>query len=102
MSQNSQLQSSRKINRQTCLFMIYLCLMLKKRGQPVVGKILDTAERLFYTQGFDSTGINQVIEEADIAKASLYKHFKSKTDLLVGYLSRLDERWFDRLVADIG
>ncbi|MBB6129553.1 TetR/AcrR family transcriptional regulator [Mucilaginibacter lappiensis] len=75
--------------------------MIKQRGQVVVDKILDTAERLFFKPGYNITGINQVIEEADIAKASLYKHFKSKTDLLVAYLQRLHERWFDKLEADV-
>lgn len=73
--------------------------MKKLRGQIVIDKILDTAERLFYEQGYCNTGINQVIEEADIAKASLYKHFESKTDLLVAYLQRFHERWFGRLEA---
>lgn len=50
-------------------------------------RILETASRLFYTQGYNSTGINQVIKEADVAKASLYQHFPSKEDLLVEYLS---------------
>jgi AcrR family transcriptional regulator len=77
--------------------MIYLCLMKKQRGQIVTDKILDTAERLFYTQGYCNTGINQVIEEADIAKGSLYKHFETKTDLLVAYIQRGHERWFSRL-----
>lgn len=75
--------------------------MIKKRGQPVIDKILDTAGRLFYTQGYNNTGINQVIEEADIAKGSLYKHFESKTDLMVGYLQKAHELWYDRLVADV-
>ncbi len=75
--------------------------MIKQRGQVVVDKILDTAERLFFKQGYNITGINQVIEEADIAKASLYKHFESKTDLLVAYLQRFHERWFDKLEADV-
>jgi AcrR family transcriptional regulator len=75
--------------------------MIKQRGQVVVDKILDTAERLFFKQGYNITGINQVIEEADIAKASLYKHFESKTDLLVAYLQRTHERWFDKLGADV-
>jgi AcrR family transcriptional regulator len=73
--------------------------MIKQRGQIVVDKILDTAERLFFKQGYNITGINQVIEEADIAKASLYKHFDSKTDLLVAYLQRFHESWFERLKA---
>ncbi|MVM31375.1 TetR family transcriptional regulator [Spirosoma sp. HMF4905] len=76
--------------------MAYLCVM-KQRGQVVVDKILDTAERLFYAQGYSNTGINQVIEEADIAKASLYKHFDTKTDLLVAYIQRTHERWFNRI-----
>ncbi|WP_198174841.1 TetR/AcrR family transcriptional regulator [Spirosoma arboris] len=70
---------------------------MKQRGQVVVDKILDTAERLFYAQGYSNTGINQVIEEADIAKASLYKHFDTKTDLLVAYIQRTHERWFNRI-----
>jgi AcrR family transcriptional regulator len=74
---------------------------MKQRGQVVINKILDTAERLFYNQGYNTTGINQVIEEADIAKASLYKHFETKADLLVAYVQRTHERWYDRLEAAI-
>ncbi len=51
------------------------------------GRIVDVASRLFYTQGYNSTGINQVIKEAEVAKASLYQYFPSKEDLLVEYLS---------------
>lgn len=75
--------------------------MKKSRGQAVVDKIVDTAEKLFYEQGYCNTGINQVIEEADIAKASLYKHFESKTDLLVAYLQRFHQQWFERLQAAV-
>ena len=75
---------------------------MKTRGQAVTDKILDTAERLFYTQGYHATGINQVIEEADIAKGSLYKHFTSKADLMAGYMQRLHTQWYERLTAFIG
>lgn len=74
---------------------------MKQRGQVVIDKILDTADRLFYHQGYSNTGINQLIEEADIAKASLYKHFETKADLLVAYVQRTHERWFARLEAAI-
>ncbi|SEW35888.1 TetR/AcrR family transcriptional regulator [Chitinophaga arvensicola] len=51
-------------------------------------RILNTACELFYQQGYQATGINQIIEEAGIAKASLYQHFPSKEALLTEYLGR--------------
>ena len=65
----------------------------------VVEKILDTADRLFYEQGFNLTGINQIIEEAGISKPSLYNHFRSKDALLLAYLDRLSTSWFAGLDA---
>ncbi len=59
------------------------------KGKNKVGareRIVETACRLFYTQGYNATGINQVIAEAEVAKASLYQHFPSKEDLLEEYL----------------
>ncbi len=53
----------------------------------VRNQIVETASRLFYKQGYNGTGINQIIEEAGVAKASLYQHFHSKEDLLVEYLT---------------
>ena len=49
-------------------------------------KILNTASDLFYRNGYNLTGINEIIEKAGVAKASLYKHFPSKDDLAVAYL----------------
>ena len=51
-------------------------------------KLVDTAGRLFYSQGYQATGINQIIEEADVCKASFYNHFPTKEDLLVAWLER--------------
>lgn len=67
------------------------------RDSAVKDRILDTASRLFYDQGYHVTGINQIIEEADIARASLYNHFPSKTDLLLAYLDRTHAEWFEDL-----
>lgn len=61
--------------------------MSKETPQPRE-RILDTAYRLFLGQGYNSTGINQIIEEAEVAKASFYQHFKSKEDLCVGVLEK--------------
>ena len=62
-------------------------------------KILETASRLFFEQGYNLTGINQIIEEADIARGSLYNHFKSKNDLLLSYLREAEVRYFAKLDA---
>jgi AcrR family transcriptional regulator len=64
---------------------IYICLV-KATETGVKEQIIETASRLFYTQGYNLTGINQIIEEAGVAKASLYYHFPSKEDLCVEYL----------------
>lgn len=64
------------------------------RKVTVRDKILETAATLFYNQGYVQTGINQIVAEADIAIGSLYKHFKSKNDLLYSYLEQEDIRFF--------
>ena len=60
-------------------------------------RILDVASRLFYEQGYNSTGINQIIDEAGIARGSLYNHFPSKRDLLTAYIEQAEELWFAEL-----
>ncbi|GMN09643.1 TetR/AcrR family transcriptional regulator [Croceitalea sp. MTPC9] len=50
--------------------------------------IVDVASKLFYTQGYNATGINEVIAKSEIAKATLYHHFKSKEDICIAYLEQ--------------
>ena len=75
--------------------------MTQPRGQQVVDKILDSANKLFYRQGYNLTGINQIIEDAGVAKGSLYQHFQSKADLLVGYIELNRQGWFTRLKTQV-
>lgn len=60
-------------------------------------RILETACRLFYKQGYNNTGINQILEEAKVAKASLYQHYGSKEDVAVEYLKAGRIEWFQGL-----
>lgn len=60
-------------------------------------RIMETTSVLFATQGYNSTGINQIISEANVAKASFYQHFKSKEDLCVAFLNARHEYWFNEL-----
>jgi len=48
--------------------------------------IVETASNLFYKNGYNLTGINEIIKEAGIAKATLYNHFKSKEEICLAYL----------------
>jgi AcrR family transcriptional regulator len=60
-------------------------------------RIMQTATRLFHQQGYQATGINQVIKEADVARASLYQHYESKEKLCIAYLNRRHDHWFAKL-----
>lgn len=67
----------------------------------VKDQIVETASRLFYQQGYNATGINHIIAEAGIAKASLYQHFPSKEDLLAEYLGRESARTMESLNKEV-
>ena len=62
-------------------------------------RILDTAFRLFYARGLRAVGIDLIIAEAGVAKATFYKHFPSKDDLVVAYLDQVDRIWSGQLRA---
>lgn len=54
-------------------------------------RLLNTATRLFYAEGLHAVGIDRVVAEARVTRATLYRHFPSKDDLLVAYLTQVDE-----------
>ncbi|CAG9186175.1 hypothetical protein LMG32289_06289 [Cupriavidus pampae] len=56
-------------------------------------RILDTAARLFYRDGYRATGVDKIIAESGVAKMSLYRHFPSKNDLIAAYLERRHDFW---------
>jgi AcrR family transcriptional regulator len=65
-------------------------------------RILNKAYELFYTQGYHVTGINQILDEANVAKASLYQHFGSKEELGLEYIKKVRADWtqsFDAFLA---
>ena len=56
-------------------------------------RILDTAYELFSRRAIRDVGIDEVIERAGVAKATLYRHFPSKDELVIAFLERREERW---------
>jgi len=51
-------------------------------------EILDTAQRLFYENGYEQTSVNTIIEEIGISKGTFYYYFKSKEELLDSLVER--------------
>jgi AcrR family transcriptional regulator len=53
-------------------------------------EILDVAEELFVTKGYDKTSTNDILERVDIARGTLYYHFKSKENILNAIIERIN------------
>ena len=56
-------------------------------------RILDSAYDLFSHRGVRAVGIEEVIERAAVAKATLYRHFPSKDELVLEFLRKREEVW---------
>jgi AcrR family transcriptional regulator len=56
-------------------------------------RILSSAYELFSRRGIRGVGIDEVIERAEVAKATLYRHFSSKDDLVLAFLERREQLW---------
>jgi len=64
-------------------------------------ELVETALRLFYTQGFNATGIDKILAESGVAKMTMYKHFKSKDELILAVLDRRDEQFRGWLTGEM-
>ena len=60
--------------------------------EPISDQILTAAGGLFYSEGIRAVGIDRIIEEAKVAKATLYRHFPSKDHLVAAYLQDRHDR----------
>jgi AcrR family transcriptional regulator len=68
-------------------------------GSSPAQRVLDAAERLFYSRGVQAVGIDMVVAEAGVGLKTLYAHFGSKDRLIEAYLRRRNQRWLDQLQA---
>lgn len=66
---------------------VYIILTSMTPSAPTAAhqRITDVAFDLFFKQGYRATGINQIIANSGVAKASFYAHFPAKEDLLLLY-----------------
>ncbi len=54
-------------------------------------RLIDSATRLFYEEGIHTVGVDRIIEEAAVTRATLYKQFGGKENLVLAYLRTEDE-----------
>ncbi len=55
-------------------------------------RILETASQLFYAEGIHSVGVDRLISAASVTKATFYKHYGSKDNLILAYIREQDTR----------
>lgn len=60
----------------------------RRRPSAARERILATASRLFYDEGIQAVGVHRVVEESAVTRVTLYRHFRSKNDLVLAYLER--------------
>ena len=71
------------------------------RGRPseARSRLLGTASRIFYAEGLHSVGVDRIITEAGTTRATFYRHFPGKEDLVVSYLEEADRTLRERCAA---
>ncbi|WP_051013613.1 TetR/AcrR family transcriptional regulator [Pararhodospirillum photometricum] len=63
-------------------------------------RLVETALRLFFRDGFHATGVDRILAEAGVAKMTLYRHFRSKDDLILAAMERYRNEiagWLDSI-----
>lgn len=53
-------------------------------------RLLETASALFYAEGIKGVGVDRILSEAGVTRATMYRHFPGKEGLVVAYLERED------------
>jgi len=71
------------------------------KKQNVKQHIITTASKLFYENGYNATGVNEIISKAEIAKATLYHHFRAKEEICIAYLVQYHNNFMDELKSFI-
>lgn len=76
---------------------------LATQRAPAKGRILETATVLFYEDGIRNVGVDRIIAASSVTKATFYKHYRAKDNLIVEYISgrhRASRAELERIVAN--
>jgi AcrR family transcriptional regulator len=64
----------------------------RERSEATTGEILDGARRLFASDGYQSTSLDDIAEAAAVTKGAIYHHFSGKPDLFRAVFEREEQR----------
>ncbi|MQY08094.1 TetR/AcrR family transcriptional regulator [Actinomadura macrotermitis] len=64
-------------------------------------RLLDTAVRLFYAEGVHAVGVDRLVTEAGVTRATFYRHFPTKNDLVLAYVAHHDRVIRTIVTADV-
>ena len=69
---------------------------ITKKPEERKKQILQSAQRLFFEEGYEKTSVERIIKELNLAKGTFYYYFKSKADLLVAIADQHAERHYEK------
>ena len=64
-------------------------------------RILEYAQDLFYSRGFHAVGLDQIVREAGLTKATFYNHFESRDALICEVIRRADKQIGARFMQEV-
>ncbi|OBK18366.1 TetR/AcrR family transcriptional regulator [Mycobacterium asiaticum] len=67
---------------------------------PARERLLKAAYELFSRRGIRAVGTDEVIERAGVARATLYRHFATKNDLVLAVLDRREQLWTHGMIEE--
>ncbi len=73
-----------------------------RRPSEARDRLLRTATGLFYTRGVHAVGVEEILARAQVTRATFYRHFPSKDDLIIAYLRTADQQIRDAVAAATG
>ncbi|GGJ58249.1 TetR/AcrR family transcriptional regulator [Streptomyces brasiliensis] len=69
----------------------------ESRPSEARSRLLNTASRVFYAEGIHAIGVDRIVAEAQVTRATFYRHFPSKETLVVAYLNEADRAIRDQV-----
>ncbi len=72
-----------------------------RRTDATRDRIVGAAADLFFRRGIRATGVDTLIEQANVAKSTFYRHFRTKDELIVAWLRSAHARWIDVVTGQL-